>query len=117
MGKLNSVEAFLDNFKVKLGIWGLIFQSNRQKNTQTIADLEIRVADVKAILSNLTARDYSQGPLPDSMFGGGAEMWVFGRDIKGREVYIKITLGTPNNPVICISFHFSEHPMKYPLRV
>jgi len=109
------VKVFLDNFKVKLRIWDLLFYSSRQKNTQTIADLEIRVTDVKAILAGLEVPDYSEGPLLDAAFGG-ADMWVFGRKVKGYEIYIKITLGKPNNPVICISFHFAEYPMRYPLK-
>lgn len=116
MQSITEVEVFLQNFKVKMGIWDLLFSSNRQKNTQTLADLEIRVVDVKNVLADLVATDYSEGPLPDQMLGG-AEMWVFGRVVKGHEIYIKITLGTPSNPVICISFHVAEYSMNYPLRV
>jgi len=43
-------------------------------------------------------------------------MWVFGKMVRGTEVYIKITMGTFNNSVICISFHLAEHPLKYPLK-
>ncbi len=43
-------------------------------------------------------------------------MWVFGKDVKGKEVYIKITLGKPNSHTICISFHKAEFPMSYPLK-
>ena len=110
------VDIFLENFKVKLGIWSLTFFSDRQKNTQTLADLEISFNDVRKILAKLTIWEYSSGPLPDKMLDG-AEMWIFGQIVKGREIYIKITLGRPNNPVICISFHIAEHPMIYPLRV
>ena len=41
---------------------------------------------------------------------------VFGKDVKGREVYIKITLGYQNGQTICISFHIAEHPMQYPFK-
>lgn len=109
-------EAFLENFKVKLGIWGIIFRNDRQKNTQTLADLEISVNDAKSILAELAIEDYSEGPLPDKLYGG-ADMWVFGKVIKGQEIYIKITLGLPSNPTICISFHVAEFPMSYPLRM
>lgn len=110
------LELFLDNFKVKLNIWGITFLSSRQKNTQTLADLEITISDVKAILANLSIEDYSEGPLPESFYGN-SEMWVFGKIVKGCEIYIKITLGFPSNPTICISFHFAEYPMAYPLKV
>jgi hypothetical protein len=42
--------------------------------------------------------------------------WVFGKDVKGREIYIKIMLGAKNSQTICISFHIAEHPLKYPLK-
>ena len=45
------------------------------------------------------------------------EMWVFGKDVKEREVYIKITLGYQNGQTICISFHLAEHPMRYPFKL
>jgi hypothetical protein len=44
------------------------------------------------------------------------EMWVFGKEINKHEIYIKITMGQPNQSVICISFHIAEHPMIYPLK-
>jgi hypothetical protein len=42
-------------------------------------------------------------------------MWVFGKDVKGQEVYIKITLGKGSS-ALCISFHIAEHPMNYPFK-
>jgi hypothetical protein len=47
---------------------------------------------------------------------GWGEMWVFGKWLNKIEVYIKITLGSEKDPVICISFHPAEHPMNYPLK-
>ena len=44
------------------------------------------------------------------------DMWVFGKDVKGQEVYIKISLGQENRQTICISFHISEYKMKYPFK-
>jgi len=116
MEKVGLIEIFLDTFKVKLGIWGVIFRNDRQKNTQTLADLEISVNDLKEILAHLSLDDYSEGPLPETLYGG-SEMWVFGKVIKTCEIYIKITLGLPSNPTICISFHVAEFPMIYPLRM
>ncbi len=115
MDQAETVALFLENFKVKLAIWEIIFRSDRQKNAQTLADLEISVKEVKKILAELVVEDYSSGPLSETLYGG-SEMWVFGKEIKGHEKYIKISLGLPNNPTICISFHFAEYPMDYPLK-
>ena len=43
-------------------------------------------------------------------------MWVFGKDVRGREIYIKIALGMQGGQTICISFHIAEHPLKYPFK-
>ena len=59
--------------------------------------------------------DYSQGPLEERMYGGVA-MWIFGKDVKKNEVYIKITMGFAGGSVICISFHAAEYPMRYPFK-
>ena len=37
-------------------------------------------------------------------------------DVKGHEVYIKITLGYENCQTICISFHIAEHSLTYPFK-
>lgn len=115
MSRELDVSSFLDEFKTKLKIWSVLFRDDRGKNTQTLLELEISQSDAKRVLEELTVPDYSRGPLPDRLHQG-PDMWVFGKTIKGHEVYIKITLGAPGASVICISFHFAEHPMNYPLK-
>jgi len=107
-------EQFLRDFKVKKTIWSIAYE-NREKNRQAIADLEITPSYRDKVIDQLHFTDYSEGPLEDEFFGR-REMWVFGKDVKDIEVYIKITMGNENNPTICISFHVSEHPMNYPLK-
>jgi hypothetical protein len=117
MADVTHVEAFLASLKAKLPIWGIIIRSDRQKNTQTIADLEfIHVEqEIKGVLNQLTVIDYSEVPLEEKLHGI-PDMWVFGMIIKGREIYIKLSLGFPNRSVICISFHEAERPMRYPFK-
>ena len=43
-------------------------------------------------------------------------MWVFGKDVKGREVHIKIMISNLNGQTICISFHLAEYPLNYPFK-
>ena len=78
-------------------------------------DLEIRPIDREKFIDQLSIEDFSEGPLPED-WHGSKEMWVFGKLINLKEVYIKICLGAPNSNVICISFHIAEYPMKYPFR-
>jgi hypothetical protein len=106
---------FLENFKEKMKIWDVLFRDDRGKNTQTLAELELRPIERKTILESLETKDYSEGPIDDRLYGGST-MWVFGKIVKQKEVYIKITMGIYGSSVICISFHLAQHKMKYPLK-
>jgi len=115
MAAKEDVGAFLKDFKVKLGIWGVVFRDDRSKNALALLDLDITPAYRLTVLGELQVIDYMEGPRQEALYGG-ADMWIFGKAIKGRDIYIKITLGFTGASVICISFHVSEHPMKYPLK-
>jgi len=106
---------FLENFKEKMKIWDVLFRDDRGKNTQTLVELELRPNERKTILESLETKDYSEGPIDDTLYGGSS-MWVFGKIVKQKEVYIKITMGIYGSSVICISFHLAQHKMKYPLK-
>ncbi|MCA6434965.1 MAG: type II toxin-antitoxin system MqsR family toxin [Bacteroidetes bacterium] len=114
---LNSkaVEHFLKEFKQKMKIWDVLFRDDRGKNAQTLADLEIRPSDRKKVLEDLKVEDYCQGPLEETLYLGN-DMWVFGRVIKKKQVYIKITMGFKGASVLCISFHLAEHELNFPLK-
>jgi hypothetical protein len=112
MGKLEEVQSFLKDFKVKLGIWGVLFRDERGKNLQTLLDLEISTQFRKQVLIELSVEDFCEGPINDILYGE-ASMWIFGKTIKKREVYIKITMGRHGSKVICISFHVAERKLKY----
>lgn len=115
MTKKEEIERFLEDFKQKLEIWGILIRNDRPKNFQTMAELELSSVKLKSILKELKTIEYSQGPEEDLLYNK-QKMWVFGKNIKSREVYIKITLGEISDKVICISFHFSEYPMVYPFK-
>ena len=109
------VEKYLNELKGKIDIYGILFLDDRGKKQQTLHDLEISPAKRKEILSSLKAEDYSQGPLDEKM-RGILPMWVFGKQVKKKEVYIKVSMGNENKGAVCISFHIAEHPMIYPLK-
>lgn len=115
MSSETEVKAFLEDFKEKMKFWDVLFRDDRGKNTQTLADLELRSIDRKIILEALETKDYSEGPLAENLYRG-ADMWVFGKLVKKKEVYIKITMGAMGSSVICISFHLAQHRMNYPLK-
>lgn len=109
------VEKFLKELKVKMQVFGILFLDDRGKNQQTLHDLEISPDKRKEVIANLRPEDYSEGPLEEKM-RGILPMWVFGKEVKQKEVYIKISMGSENSQTICISFHLAEHPMNYPYR-
>ncbi|MFO7827421.1 MAG: toxin [Bacteroidales bacterium] len=115
ISKKNEVKKFIENFKIQLRIFDIIFLDKRQKNTQTLLDLEITPAQRRKIIESIEVKDFVEGPFKEELYGMD-DMWVFGKTLKNKELYIKISLGKPNQPVICISFHISEYPMKYPFK-
>ncbi|UKK66610.1 type II toxin-antitoxin system MqsR family toxin [Prevotella communis] len=102
------VEQFLNQFNIKFDIWG-IFYLDRDKNAEALKALGITPKARDEIVRQLSSDDYVE-TLPADFFN---EMWVFGRDMDGTELYIKIALGQTNSKTICISFHVAEHPIKY----
>lgn len=103
-----AVEQFLNQFGIKLDIWG-IFYLDRDKNEEALKALGITPKARDEIVRQLHPNDYVE-TLPAEYFD---EMWVFGRDMDGTELYIKIALGEPNSQTICISFHIAEHSIGY----
>lgn len=115
MATRNEVEQFLNQFKVKLNIYGVFFLDGREKNAQALLDLNITRLERLEVVKSIEVENYSEGPIRDQL-NGFNEMWVFGKDVNGQEVYIKIAMGIPNSNTICISFHKAEYPMNYPLQ-
>ena len=111
------VEEFLKDFTFKLGFWGLLIRTDRTnpKNIETILALGLKRTHIKEILGQLKPEDYSQGPLPDTLYHQ-SPMWVFGKIVREKEIYIKIQMGPPNSETVCISFHFAERKMNYPFK-
>ena len=91
MEKITSddVQCFLEQFHEKMRIFGILYRDDRGKNQKALEELEIVPSFRKVVIENLKVEDYVEGPLVDELNKLG-EMWVFGKDVKGREVYIKI---------------------------
>ena len=102
------VETFLNQFGIKFDVWG-IFYLDREKNEEALKALGITPKARDEIVRQLQPDDYVE-TLSADFFD---EMWVFGRDMDGTELYIKIAMGQPNSRTICISFHIAEHPINY----
>ena len=111
----DEVQSFLDMFHAKMKIYGIIYRDDRGKNQKALEELEIVPSYRKVVIESLNVEDYVGGPVVDSLNRMG-EMWVFGKDVKEREVYIKIMISDFGGQTICISFHLAERPMNYPFK-
>lgn len=88
---------------------------NNDKNIQALADLNIAANQRRDIILHLSAANYSEGPLKDRDRGGEG-IWIFGKQVEGREVYIKLNLFEVSGKFFasCLSFHPAERALKYP---
>ncbi len=112
---LAEIQKFLNDFHQKVEVFDILFFDEREKNRKALAELDITNVDRVAIIKTITVKDYSEGPIKN-MLNRFGDLWVFGKDVKGQEVYIKICYGVPNMSTICVSFHVAEFPMKYPYK-
>lgn len=103
------VQSFLNSFLPKFDIWGIFF-IDRKKNDEALAALGITPIQREAIIKTIEPEDYIETIVDEFSFG---DMWAFGKDFSGDELYIKIALGQPSSNTICISFHKSEFPNRY----
>jgi hypothetical protein len=105
-------EELLREIKLQIRKHGILFMNRRIKNAQTLADLGILEATQREIIENLETEDYCKGPDPDEKYS-----WkfvaVFGAEYGGKELYIKFSVGVTGTPVVCLSFHEAESPMRY----
>jgi hypothetical protein len=114
MADKTTVKSFLQELKQLIKTLGIIFLNRPKNSIQHLADLSITAKMREEIILNLDIEDYIEGPLEETQ-QGGTEMWVFGKVIKGHQIYIKLTIAKITGQAICISFHKAEAPMDFPL--
>jgi hypothetical protein len=115
MATKEEVEYFLQQLRDKLRFYEVAFRP-RDKNTTTLATLDIIPRDRIDYLKNLNTENYKSGPNKDTHEPAKPDYFEFGVNIKGQEVYIKISLGLQNKMIDCMSFHIAEHPITYPFK-
>ena len=106
---------FLKEFKGLVQEKGL-YVVDRRGHQNSLADLGLTKEGCKIEILGLSVTDYCQGPQPDHDRPG--DIWVFGREITDRDVYIKLKIAEVGSGKIakCISFHAAEHPLCYPYK-
>lgn len=86
---------------------------------QDLAALNLIRKQAFDFIKRLTIANYCSGPVPDDTDNSKA-VWIFGIELDGREIYVKLRLAESRKNEIprgsIWSFHPAKHPMKYPLR-
>lgn len=111
-----SVAQFLREVKELISTGRNFIFVPRPENNNTLLKLGLTWTVFIMELIGLSVVDYCSGPDPDLDRPG--DVWMFGKEINGHEVYIKLKifyLG-PEKYAKCISFHEAEQPNKYPFR-
>jgi len=72
------------------------------------------MTDVGNEILSLSVNDFCEGPLKDKSVPGN--LWVFGKVIRGEEIYIKLKLSGGGQFVTILSFHIAEAPLNYPFK-
>ena len=91
----------------------------RPENNECIVQLGFKYADIEETLLGLSVEDYCEGPCRDRDQPG--ELWVFGKEIEGKTIYIKLKLasfGTVESLRIVrvVSFHLAEYALEHPFQ-
>ena len=80
----------------------------------TLQELEYDSEDIVERLKELELKDYSE-TLFDKDDDKPPLLFVFGKEINSRQVYIKIKIkGEAEKRVLCLSFHYAEREMHFP---
>ena len=80
----------------------------------TLLDLDYDAWDVVDRLKELTVAEYSETKI-DTDNDDPPILFVFGKDINGKLVYVKLKIrGEENRRVLCVSFHYARDKMNFP---
>ena len=116
------VKAFLEELKEILNAKEfnidndlMIVKSNKDEIEYStgylMLDLDYDALDVVERLKELTIAEYSE-TLIDKDDDKPPLLFVFGKDINSRLVYIKLKIkGEQTKRVLCLSFHYAKHDM------
>jgi hypothetical protein len=114
--KEEEINRFLKEFKMVAKQRGIDFVP-RQEFIETLILFGITRRNCEEEILSLSVDDYCQGPDDDRDRPG--KVWIFGRHIEDREVYIKLKLATVGKEMIakCLSFHPAGFPLCFPLQL
>jgi len=111
------IEEFLVGFRdiidrSGLNLWETV------KNNDFQVESGFTNADIEQIVRTLKPEHYQNGPVEDDKpHRPSGEVWIFGREYEGFELYIKLKK-THDSQLLaeCMSAHEAEFPLKNPNR-
>ena len=80
----------------------------------TLLDLDYDAWDIVDRLKELTVEEYSESKIDKDDLAPPL-LFVFGKNISGKLVYIKLKIkGDQKKRILCVSFHYAKEPMTFP---
>lgn len=112
----NKIRDFLKEFKEIASRGRGIDVIPRSENNEHLAQLGLTKKNRNEEIMMLSIADYCKGPEPDKDKPG--DVWIFGKQIGSKEVYIKLKIAQAGEEKIakCISFHPAKFPLCYPYK-
>ncbi len=124
--KKNEVVAFLDelhkllesdDFDINTDL-NLIRKKKRVEEQKfstpyTLLDLDYDAEDVVSRLKELKVEEYSETKI-DTNDVNPPILFVFGKDINGKLIYVKLKIRDLKKQVVCVSFHYAKDKMEFP---
>ena len=114
--KKRQVRQFLKEFKQIVTSGRGLDVVSRKPNIEALIELGTTGKIRRRLILGLSVKDYCSGPEPDHDRPG--EVWIFGTDLDGVDVYVKLKIAQVGSKKIakCISFHKARFALHYPLR-
>ena len=79
----------------------------------TLLDFDYDVEDVVNRLKELKVEEYSETK-NDTDDVNLPILFVFGKDINGKLIYVKLKIRDQQKQVVCVSFHYAKDKMEFP---
>ena len=126
--KKRDIEVFLDelhkllekeNFNINTDL--ILIRKKKRGDDQefstpyTLLDLDYDIEDVLDRLKELKVEEYSETKI-DKNDVNPPVLFVFGKDIDDRLIYIKLKIKDQQKQVLCVSFHYAKDKMEFPYK-
>lgn len=79
----------------------------------TLLDLDYDAEDVVERLKELKVEEYSETKIDKDDIKPPI-LFVFGKEINGKLIYVKLKIRDQQKQVVCVSFHYAKDKMEFP---